>query len=191
MKYLISIIVVIIFCTSCTAQILNNAEIEERMDSLFHRFNSKSSPGIAITVFQNDKVITRKNYGSANLEHGIPFKHQSPVRLVYSFGREFICVGAALMEAEGLLRFDDKVRTYFPKLPDWSKDVTIQDLLNHSSGFVDEWSLYGFVTEDMRSSLTILFLYASWTVLYNPIFLANYLGLKTRYLLILPCNTWC
>lgn len=31
----------------------------------------------------------------------------------------------------------------------------IQDLLNHSSGFVDEWSLYGFVTEDMRSTLEV------------------------------------
>lgn len=102
---------------------------------------------------QNSKVVARKHYGSANLEHGIPFTHQSAVRLVYSFGREFICVGAALMEAEGLLSFNDKVKSYFPKLPEWSKNVTIQDLLNHSSGFVDEWSIFGFVTEDMRSTL--------------------------------------
>jgi hypothetical protein len=42
--------------------------------------------------------------------------------------REFMSAGVAVMEAEGLLRFDDKVKSYIPKLPEWSKDVTIQDL---------------------------------------------------------------
>jgi CubicO group peptidase (beta-lactamase class C family) len=164
MKHLIPILLFSFFCTSSIAQMLNKAHLEKQIDSLFNSLNSKNTPGAAITVFQNGKVVARKNYGMANLEHGISFTHQSPTRLVYSFGREFTFVGAALMEAEGLLRFDDKVRSYFPKLPEWSKDVTIQDLLNHSSGFVDEWSIFGLVTEDMRSTLEVE---QVLTMLYN------------------------
>lgn len=155
MKQFLSVLLFSFFFASAIAQVLNKTVIEKKIDTIFKSAYSSNTPGVAITVFQNGKLIARKNYGMANLEHRIPFTHQSPVRLVYSFGREFICVGAALMEAEGLLRLDDKVRSYFPKLPAWSKDVTIQDLLNHSSGFMDEWSPFGFTTEDMRSTIEV------------------------------------
>ncbi len=85
----------------------------------------------------------------ANLEHKASFTHDTPVRLGYSGAREFMCAGLALMEGEGLLHFSDKVRTYFPKLPDWSDPVTIQDLLNHSSGFDDEWATMLLMQADM------------------------------------------
>jgi CubicO group peptidase (beta-lactamase class C family) len=61
------------------------------------------------------------------------------VRLPYSEGREFISIAAVLMEQEGLLSLEDKVRKYFPKLPAWAEPVSIWDLLNHRSGFADEW----------------------------------------------------
>src|SRR5690606_40208839 len=79
--------------------------------------------------------------------------HHSPVRLIYSMGREFMIAGLAVMESQGLLNFDDKVRDYLPKLPEWSKDVTLQNLLDHKSGFDDEWSLLLIMTEDMRSQV--------------------------------------
>jgi CubicO group peptidase (beta-lactamase class C family) len=44
------------------------------------------------------------------------------------------------MEQDGILSLNDKVRKYFPKLPDWVEPVVIWDLLNHRSGFIDEWS---------------------------------------------------
>ncbi|HEY0750041.1 MAG TPA: serine hydrolase domain-containing protein, partial [Chitinophagaceae bacterium] len=65
----------------------------------------------------------------------------SIVRLPYAEGREFISIATIMMEDKGLLGLNDKVRKYFPKLPAWSDPVTIKDLLNHSSGFVDEWAV--------------------------------------------------
>src|SRR5690606_38549314 len=44
-------------------------------------------------------------------------------------------------------------RDFIPKLPEWSKDVTLQNLLDHKSGFDDEWSLLLIMTEDMRSQV--------------------------------------
>ena len=117
----------------------NNHSLDKKIDSIFKSFNHQT-PGVAISVFQNGKLISRKTYGMASIEHKIPFGHQSPVRLGYSGSREFMCAGLALMEAKGLLRFEDKVQKYFPHLPSWSANVTIQDLLNHSSGFDDEWA---------------------------------------------------
>ncbi|MEJ7821369.1 MAG: serine hydrolase domain-containing protein [Chitinophagaceae bacterium] len=127
-----------------------NLNLEKKLDSIFSSLN-KTNPGIAVTVLQNGKVIAKKAYGMASLEHQVPFTHQSRVRLTYSGTREFMCVGLAIMESEGLLRFNDKVRQYFPKLPAWSDDVTIQDLLNHSSGFADEWATMLLMQADMNN----------------------------------------
>lgn len=152
MKQLLFIATFSLFSGLWRAQTIDRVPLEKKIDTLFKRFNS-TTPGAAVTVLHKGNVITRKQYGMAHLEHSIPFTHRSPVRLGYSMGREFMTVGLAQMEAEGLLRFDDKVRGYFPKLPEWSKDVTVRDLLNHASGFDDEWSLLLLMTADMRSQV--------------------------------------
>ncbi len=138
---------------SAITQPIDRVALTEAMDALFSPFDEDDSPGAALTVLQNGQVVAKQSYGVAHLEHGVPFTHRTPVRLIYSEGREFMAMGLALMEAEGLLRFDDRVRTYFPKLPEWSKNVTILDLLDHSSGFDDEWSLLLLMTADMRSKV--------------------------------------
>ena len=116
-------------------------DLNQKLDSIFRDFNRKGSPGIAVTVLKDGKPLAKKAYGLASLEFNIPFSHDNIVRLPYAETREFISIAAAMMEAEGLLSFTDKVRKYFPKLPAWSEPVTIQHLLNHSSGFEDEWAV--------------------------------------------------
>jgi hypothetical protein len=151
MRKILSVLLIFVFCLHSYAQ--SDPKLIKFIDRLFKRFNNTSSPGIAITVLQNGKIVAKKNYGMASLEHKVPFTHQSVVRFGYSDTREFMCVGLAMMEKEGLLHFDDKVRKYFPKLPAWSETVTIQDLLNHSSGFDDEWATLLLTQQSMTNIL--------------------------------------
>jgi CubicO group peptidase (beta-lactamase class C family) len=117
----------------------NNA-VARKVDSIFSQFNNRTSPGVAVSLIQNGKVIARRDYGMASIELQVPFSHKSVVRIGYSEAREFISIAAVLMEHDGILSLNDKVRKFFPKLPEWSEPLTIWDLLNHRSGFVDEWS---------------------------------------------------
>jgi CubicO group peptidase (beta-lactamase class C family) len=132
---------IVFFSLQLQAQPLPDKQtLNLQIESLFQQINNDNSPGVAVSVIQDGKIIASKDFGMANLEHKIPFTHQTPVRLGYSGAREFMCAALAMMEAEGLLLFDDQVKKYFPKLPGWSENVSIQDLLNHSSGFDDEWA---------------------------------------------------
>lgn len=130
-------------------------ELDKKLDTLFKEFNNTSSPGFAVTVIQNGNVITKKDYGLASLEHKVAFNHNTVVTIPYSEGREFISIAAALLEQDGKLTLDDKVRKYFPKLPAWSEPVTIQDLLNHSSGFCDEWATLVLTQASMNNRLDV------------------------------------
>ncbi len=135
-----------------TENTTTDKSLDAKLDSIFSSFN-KTTPGIAVTVIENGKVIAKKAYGMASLEFGVPFSHNTVVRINYSEGREFISIAAALMEKDGLLLFNDKVQKYFPALPAWSEPVTIQDLLNHSSGFADEWSTLALTQSSMANRL--------------------------------------
>ncbi|HEX6848717.1 MAG TPA: serine hydrolase domain-containing protein, partial [Chitinophagaceae bacterium] len=151
MRKILFLLTTLLVCICSHAQ--SNPKLIKFIDSVFKPFNNPTSPGISITVLQNGKVVAEKSYGMASLEHKVPFTHETVVRFGYSDTREFMCVGLAMMEQEGLLRFDDKVRKYFPKLPAWSETVTIQDLLNHSSGFDDEWATLLLTQQSMTNIL--------------------------------------
>lgn len=131
------------------------AGLDKKIDSIFLYFNSKHSPGFAVTIVKDGRVLARRNYGMASIELGVPFSHQTVVRLPYSEGREYISIAAAIMEKDGLLTLNDKVNKYFPRLPKWSENVTIQDLLNHSSGFCDEWATLVLTQAEMSNRLDL------------------------------------
>jgi CubicO group peptidase (beta-lactamase class C family) len=134
---------------------VNKAELDKKLDTVFKEFNNRYSPGYAITVMQNGKIIAKKSYGLASLEHKVSFNHNTVVTIPYSEGREFISLAAALMEQDGKLKLEDKARKYFPKLPAWSESVTLQDLLNHSSGFCDEWATLMLTQASMNNRLDV------------------------------------
>ncbi len=148
MKHVLITGCLLVFKLFVTAQKIDKVTLDTQLDSIFKSISEKS-PGVAVTVLVNGEPIARKAYGMANLEHKVPFTHNSPLRLGYSGGREFMCVGLAIMEADGLLGLDDKVKKYFTNLPAWSANITIQDLLNHSSGFDDEWATMLLMQADM------------------------------------------
>ena len=87
MKSWFLIFAIVLNVLKLSAQIKTTGQF---IDSLFRSVNNTLSPGIAITILQNGKTVTKKAYGMANLEHEIAFTHNTPVRLGYSGAREFL-----------------------------------------------------------------------------------------------------
>ncbi|MEO6254923.1 MAG: serine hydrolase [Ferruginibacter sp.] len=137
--------------THVAAQPIDKPKLEKFIDSIYKPFKKINAAGCAITIIENGKPVAKKAYGMASIELQVPFSHQSVVRIGYSESREFISIAAVLMEKDGILSLHDKVRKYFPKLPEWSDPVTIWDLLNHRSGFVDEWANLLLMHGDMAN----------------------------------------
>src|SRR5688572_907441 len=79
--------------------VVDKQKLGQQIDSLFKEINNDRSPGVAVAVIQDGKIVASKNFGMANLEHKVSFTHQTPVRLGYSGAREFMCAGLAMMEA--------------------------------------------------------------------------------------------
>lgn len=128
--------------------------LNKKLDSIFSSYN-KTTPGAAVTVLQNGKVLAKRSYGLASLEHKVPFKHNSVVRFGYSEGREFMVIAAVLMENAGILKLTDKIRKYFPQLPAWAEQVDILDIINHRSGLADEWDAFLLTQASMGNRIDV------------------------------------
>jgi CubicO group peptidase (beta-lactamase class C family) len=132
----------------------HNPALNKKLDSIFSSFDN-TSPGAAISILQNGKVLAKKAYGLASLEHEVPFNHNSVVRLGYSEGREFMVIACVLMENAGILKLSDKIRKYFPQLPLWADSVDILDIINHRSGLADEWDAFLLTQASMGNRVDV------------------------------------
>jgi CubicO group peptidase (beta-lactamase class C family) len=110
------------------------------IDEIFADLAKPGSPGCALGVYRDGKVIYAKGYGLANLEEGVPIKPLT-VFDIGSTSKQFTAVSILLLEKQGKLSVNDDVRKYIPELPDYGKKITILQLLNHTSGLRDYLAL--------------------------------------------------
>jgi CubicO group peptidase (beta-lactamase class C family) len=129
-----------------------------RVDAVFRAFDRVDSPGCAVGVYRDGRVLYARGYGMANLELGVP----NTPRTVFDIGsisKEFTATAVLLLAQEGKLSLSDDVRKYFPEMPPYAGSVTIRNLLNHTSGIRDYFTLMGIAghsTEGVGDTLDFL-----------------------------------
>jgi CubicO group peptidase (beta-lactamase class C family) len=112
--FLLSFLLAALSCNSSSQP--DPAEI----DQLFSPWNKSGTPGAAISVVKDGKIIFKKGYGSANLEYDIPIT-PSTVFHIASVSKQFTTFAVLLLERDGKLSLDDDVRKYIPEVPDFGK----------------------------------------------------------------------
>ena len=110
------------------------------VDEVFADFTKAGSPGCAVAVFRNGRIIYARGYGLANIEEDVPIMPQS-VFDIGSTSKQFTAASILLLEKQGKLSVNDDVRKYIPELPDYGPKITILHLLNHTSGLRDYLTL--------------------------------------------------
>ena len=136
--------------------------LKARVDKLFVSWDKPDSPGCALGIIQDGKLIYARGYGMANLEHNIPITSTSVFR-IGSTSKQFTASCIAILAFEGKISLDDDIRKYIPELPKREKPITIRHLVHHTSGIRDYLTLtsiaalpddYFFTPEDSIELLT-------------------------------------
>src|SRR5258707_11227815 len=110
------------------------------VDEVFGDLTKAGSPGCALGVYRDGKIIYAKGYGLANIEESVPINPQS-VFDIGSTWKQFTAASILLLEKQGKLAVTDDVRKYLPELPDYGQKISILQLLNHTSGLRDYLAL--------------------------------------------------
>jgi CubicO group peptidase (beta-lactamase class C family) len=113
-----------------------------RADSVFQRFDRTDSPGCALGVYQDGKVLYARGYGMASLEHGVALSPRS-VLDIGSISKQFTAMSILMLQKEGKLSLDDPIRKYIPELPAYADKITLRRALSQTSGLRDLYVMMG------------------------------------------------
>ncbi len=125
----------LIFLT-CLIVVTCRAQSADQITRLFSKWADPSKPGCVVGIVRHDSLIYAKGFGAADLEHPAPNTPES-IYYMCSVSKQFTGYGIALLVSEGKLKLGDDVHRYLPWLADFGKPITIQNLLNHTSGLRD------------------------------------------------------
>jgi CubicO group peptidase (beta-lactamase class C family) len=132
---------IFVLSASLAAQTESAGEsISTRIDRVFSAYQKADCPGCAIGVSLNGRVVLTRGYGLANLEYSVPIKPDT-IFEAGSCSKQFTVAAALLLAKQGKLSLEDDIRKYIPEAPDFGEKITIRNLMNHTSGLRDQWTL--------------------------------------------------
>jgi CubicO group peptidase (beta-lactamase class C family) len=110
--------------------------ITKRVDALFAKWDNSNSPGCAIAIIMDSKVVYSRGYGMADLEHNIPISTNS-VFDVGSISKQFTALCVAVLARQGKCSLNDEIQKYLPEIRYYERPLTIRHLIYHTSGLRD------------------------------------------------------
>ena len=108
-------------------------------------------PSVSLAIVKDGQVAYLKAYGQARLEPSL----EATPNMRYSIGsisKQFTAAAVLLLVEQGKLSLDDKVAKFLPRLTR-ANEVTIRQLLSHTSGYQDYWP-QDYVMPEMLEPVT-------------------------------------
>ena len=110
------------------------------IDSLLSDYDLVEGPGAAVMIIKDGEILFSKGYGLANLEEEISNTNETNFRLA-SITKQFTAMCIMILINHGELDFESTLTDIFSAFPSYGNNITIRQMLNHTSGLVDYESL--------------------------------------------------
>src|SRR5881409_166482 len=134
----VALIVFGLIAGNARAQSLLPADVTEKIDKLAADSLARTGvPSASLAIVREGQVAYVKAFGDARLEP----KKPAASEMRYSIGsisKQFSAAAILLLQEQGKLSLDDKVAKFLPDLTR-ANEVTIRQLLSHTSGYQDYW----------------------------------------------------
>lgn len=139
MRRLVPLAIVVLSLPTAPLAAQLSDSVTARVDAVFRDVTRSDWPGCAVGVADGARRYER-GYGMSDLQQGIAITPQS-IFHVASVSKQFAAMSVALLADEGKLSLDDDVRRYVPEVPDVGTRITVRQLMHHTSGLRDQWTL--------------------------------------------------
>jgi len=116
---------------------------ELNLPSFDQYFNNLENFSGNVLVAVDGKPIFKKSYGYANIELNVKNNFETKFR-IGSVTKQFTAMAIMILHEQGKLNVDDKLSKYISDIPKIWEDITIHQLLTHTSGIMHSWSLKEF-----------------------------------------------
>lgn len=112
------------------------AATAQRIDAIAtNEILARRTPGIAIGIIQDGRLVYARGYGKANVGRNIPVSPGTQFG-IGQISEQFTAASILLLEQDGKLKLGDPVTKYVPELT-IASHITIRQLLQETSGLPD------------------------------------------------------
>jgi CubicO group peptidase (beta-lactamase class C family) len=112
--------------------------MRDKIDKLaVDTLNKTGVPSASVALVKDGQIVYVKAYGDARIDPRTP----ATPEMRYSIGsisKQFTATAILLLQEQGKLSLDDRVAKFIPDLTR-ANEVTIRQLLSHTSGYQDYW----------------------------------------------------
>lgn len=112
-----------------------------QVDALMAQLSKGETPGAAILVVQDGRVLLKKGYGLSNVEAKEAISPNTVFDLA-SVSKQFTAMAIMMLAERGKLGLDDPLTKFFPEFPAYAQKITVRHLLNHTSGLPDYMGIF-------------------------------------------------
>ncbi|MGB2633307.1 MAG: serine hydrolase domain-containing protein [Candidatus Acidiferrum sp.] len=133
---LIGLAILGLAATLLSARALPDRPVSTQIDAIFSSRIQAGEPGVAVLVQKDGRILFEVGYGVRDLHTHSKIDSETNFRLA-SVTKQFTAMAIMLLVHDGKLHYEDRLGTIFPEFPAYGKDITIRNLLNHTSGLPD------------------------------------------------------
>lgn len=112
----------------------------DQIEDLMIRYNELGEFNGSILIVEDGDPIYENTLGFANFETKEPLDGEMSFYLA-SLAKQFTAMGIMMLVEEKKISYEDKLSRFFPLMPDVYKNITIHQLLTHTSGVKDYFHL--------------------------------------------------
>lgn len=124
------------------AGIASAAGAPATINAIFEPLIEPHDPGAAVLVRQDGRTAFISGYGVSSLDTRERIRPTTNFRLA-SVTKQFTAMAVMLLVHGGTLRYDETLAEIFPDFPAYGRNITIRQLLTHTSGLPDYEDLMG------------------------------------------------
>lgn len=117
------------------------SEMDSIIDEYIEQYIMNTTPGAAVVVIKDGRIIFSKGYGYSDIEKSIPVDSTSTVFEYGSISKLFVYTTIMSLMEQGKMTLTDDIRSYLPqgflKKIKYDEPITFIDVMNHTTGFED------------------------------------------------------
>ncbi len=120
--------------------VLQLTSCQQHPQDVVNEYYKKGNFSGSVMIVKNGRIVCDTALGFRHIEKGLPSDKNTSFYIA-SLSKPFTAAAMMTLEQKGLLKLDDKA-SQFIELPEYAKNISIRQLLHHTSGIRDYENLF-------------------------------------------------
>lgn len=149
---------------------MSDATLQDQIDAIIENaINGTQLVGASVGIMRDNEVILARGYGYADINNKVEATEHTVYR-IGSITKQFTALAIMILVEQGKVDLNEVMLDYLPNYPQKDHKVTIDQLLNHTSGIKSYTDIEKFweISERDLSRQEIVDLFSSEPVEFSP-----------------------